>query len=713
MKPLKIYLGDLTYDTVTISAESLPLNIGYVATYCKKQFGDNVEISLFKYIKDLERAIRESPPDILGLSNYVWGKNVSYEMLDMMSEIDPHVLNVWGGPNFPLDFPSQEKFMKKYPKVDIYVPIDGEVGFANIVEQALKANSKKEIKQKVLSKPIDGCVSRGTDGKLQYTIPVIRIKKLDEIPSPYTTGILDKFFDGKLTPMMQTNRGCPFHCTFCADGKDEVNQVNSFSTERVKEELDYIVKYKHENTRNLIFSDLNFGMYPRDQETAKYLYDMQLKHNYPDFLYLSTGKNQKEKVIKAIELLKDTMPLWMSVQSLDKDVLKSVRRDNISVDHMLALYPAIKKAGLQTRAEVILGLPGETHEKHMTTLRELIRTGMDEIQVHTCMMLDGSEMGTPNERKKWKLNTKFRLLQRDFVELSSGKKVMEMEEVVVGSEHMTFDEYVDLRVLAFVIYVTNRGTVYDPITTFLKQQNLDVFDYFCKIKDDIYSAPKSIQNVFKRFRDTTIGELWDSPEEIVANYQKDSEYQKLLNGKAGVNVMYHFLSEVISQYMDEWAKYILNIAYDFLKNSNLSNQSWEKQFNDISNFCKGTAHNTLGKDRMVTNPEFEFNYNIVEWLKSMEELPMDNFILPKPVKISFQLSDKQFKSVQKTLDMYGETIVGKSKALRMISSTNLWRHPVMGKSMQSSGRELTGSSDRTVMEIWDDQSSMRLNRNQK
>jgi len=343
-------------------------------------------------------------------------------------------------------------------------------------------------------------------------------------------------------------------------------------------------------------------------------------------------------------------------------------------------------------------------------LRELIRTGMDEIQVHTCMMLDGSEMGTPNERKKWKLNTKFRLLQRDFVELSSGKKVMEMEEVVVSSEHMTFDEYVDLRVLAFVIYVTNRGIVYDPITTFLKQQNLDVFDYFCKIKDEIYSAPKSIQNVFKRFKDTTIGELWDSPEEIVANYQKDSEYQKLLNGEAGINVMYHFLSEVISQYMDEWAGYILNVAYDFLKNSNPSNQDWEKQFHDISNFCKGTAHNTLGKDRMVTNPEFEFNYNIIVWLKSVDGSSLDHFLLPKPTKISFQLSDKQFKSVQKTLEMYGETIVGKSKALRMISSTNLWRHPVIEKSMESLERKLGRSLDRTVMEIWDDHSSMRLNR---
>ena len=691
--PLKIYLGDLTYDTVTISAESLPLNIGYVAAYCKKQFGTNVEISLFKYIKDLEKAIRESPPDILGLSNYVWGKNVSYEMISMMSEIDPHVLNVWGGPNFPIDFPSQEKFMKKYPKVDIYVPVDGEVGFSNIIEQALKADSKKEIKQKVLSKPIDGCVSRETDGKLQYTIPVIRIKKLDEIPSPYTTGILDKFFDGKLSPMMQTNRGCPFHCTFCADGKDEVNQVNYFSTERVKEELDYIVKHKHGDTRNMIFSDLNFGMYPRDQEIAKYISDLQLKHGYPDFIYISTGKNQKEKVINAIKTLKDSMPLWMSVQSLDKGVLKNIRRDNISTDHMLALYPAIKDANLQTRAEVILGLPGETHENHMTTLRELIRARMDEIQVHTCMLLDGSEMGTPNERKKWKLNTKFRILQRDFVELSNGKKVMEIEEVVVSSEHMTFDEYVDLRILAFVIYITNRGTVYDPITKFLREQNLDVFDYFCKIKDDIDSAPKSIQNIFKRFKDATINELWDTPEEIIANYQKDSEYKKLLNGDAGINVMYHFLAETTSQCMDDWAAYILNTAYDFLKKSIQNNQVWEQKFNDVSNYCKGTAHNTLGKDRMVTNPEFDFNYNIIEWLKNKNELQMDNFLLSEPIKISFQLNDEQFKSVQKTLEMYGETIVGKSKALRMISSTNLWRRPVIKKSMTSSVHKTAGSTD--------------------
>ena len=35
------------------------------------------------------------------------------------------------------------------------------------------------------------------------------------IPSPYLSGRLDQFLDGKLMPVIQTNRGCPFSCTFC------------------------------------------------------------------------------------------------------------------------------------------------------------------------------------------------------------------------------------------------------------------------------------------------------------------------------------------------------------------------------------------------------------------------------------------------------------------------------------------------------------------
>ena len=76
----------MTYDTIAISTEAMPLNIGYIASYCIKKFGSDVEISLFKYISELEKALEENPPDILGMSNYCWSQNVSLEMFKFVKK---------------------------------------------------------------------------------------------------------------------------------------------------------------------------------------------------------------------------------------------------------------------------------------------------------------------------------------------------------------------------------------------------------------------------------------------------------------------------------------------------------------------------------------------------------------------------------------------------------------------------------------------------
>ena len=83
MNKLKIYLGDLTYDTISISTEAIPLSIGYIAAYCNKIHHSKVEITLFKYIEEIEKAIIHSPPDILGLSNYTWNYNIGLEMFKL------------------------------------------------------------------------------------------------------------------------------------------------------------------------------------------------------------------------------------------------------------------------------------------------------------------------------------------------------------------------------------------------------------------------------------------------------------------------------------------------------------------------------------------------------------------------------------------------------------------------------------------------------
>ena len=676
MQPLKIYLGDLTYDTTSLSTDAFPLNVGYIASYCLKEFGTDVEISLFKYITELDKAVHESPPDILALSNYCWNQRVGQEFFSMVKKINPNTLCVWGGPNFPIDIPSQEKFMSEFPEVDVYVSIEGEIGFRNIVEIALQSKSKHELKDKVLSQPIDGCISRDKTGKLQYSIPVGRKNNLDEIPSPYKTGLMDKFFDGRLTPMIQTNRGCPFSCTFCTDGQDTVRKINNFSLERIAGELEYIGTKVAKNIHGLIISDLNFGMYTRDSQVCDSIVDTQKKYDYPHYVSASTGKNSQEKIITAIESLKGSLQLMMAVQSMDNEVLTNIRRDNISVDRMMELAPAIKKSGLNTKSEVILGLPGETYQSHVNTIRDLVRAQMDEILIFTCMMLPGSEMATPESRKKWKLNTKFRILPRDFAQLSNGKKVLEVEEVVIGSTTLSFEEYVELRLLSFIVFTTNREIVYTPLLKFLRENNIDVFELFFRMLKKIKTASMEIGKMVTGFTQSVRDELWDSPEEIQAHFQNENEYKKLLTGEAGINVLNNFRA-VCTLNMDDWTEYVLSIANDFIREKKSSDETFSSQFYEIANFCRGLSHNPLGKDRLSTNLKFEFHYDIQSWLRDTTNIKLDQFMLQSPNMMDFIFTDEQYKIVQDTLDTYGKSISSVALALARISSHMLWRTPIL------------------------------------
>ncbi len=63
------------------------------------------------------------------------------------------------------------------------------------------------------------------------TGPSQRIMDLSEVPSPYTMGLFDylpDMYPGKIwNAVIETNRGCPFMCTFCDWGGTTFSKVKS------------------------------------------------------------------------------------------------------------------------------------------------------------------------------------------------------------------------------------------------------------------------------------------------------------------------------------------------------------------------------------------------------------------------------------------------------------------------------------------------------
>ena len=559
--------------------------------------------------------------------------------------------------------------------MDIYVPLEGEVGFSNIIEFALTVKQKNDIKNYVIEQSIDGCVVRDKNNTLHLDGPGFRTKALDDIPSPYLTGLFDKFFDGRLSPLMQTNRGCPFQCTFCTDGVDEKQNVNQFSMERVISEINYIGKNIPKETSMLMIADLNFGMMPRDKSICEAIAEIQKNYNYPKYIECSTGKNSKDKIIDALKILNGALRMNLSVQSTEESVMVNVKRANISTEQMLALVPTLKECNLPTVTEIIIGLPGDTYDSNIKTIKDMMSLDVDEYLIYTCMLLHGSELNTPKEREKWGFKTKFRILPREFATLQSGKKVLEIEEVVISSNTLSFEDYLKIRLLAFSIFVTSQSA-FKPITKFLRQNNVPVFDLFNRSLD-FKALPKNIKKLFEEFKQATIDELWDSPEEIHKNFQNEDEYNKLLNDQLGFNVIYFYRALVNTKYLDEWTEFIISLTKKLLLENNIHDKSILEQFDDIANYCRGSTYNFLELNSNLVNPEFILKYDVQKWNDSASGNMIEKFQFMETRKIMFNYTEEESKLFIDNLNLYGTSTGGMSQIVRHIPQNFFWRHPLI------------------------------------
>ena len=155
IKKVRIFLCDLTYDTIILVSDTIPINIGFVGSYLKKRFGEKVEIDLFKYPNDVIKEIKKSPPDIIALSNYSWNSNLSEFVASIAKEINPNVVTIQGGTNFPHESFLQKEFLINKPATDIYCLLEGERSCSNVVKKVIDSNFDKK---KIFEEPIDGCV---------------------------------------------------------------------------------------------------------------------------------------------------------------------------------------------------------------------------------------------------------------------------------------------------------------------------------------------------------------------------------------------------------------------------------------------------------------------------------------------------------------------------------------------------------------------------
>lgn len=654
-KKVKIYLCDLVHSYLGTGTNMFPLNIGYVGAFAKNSFPKDIDIKLFKYPENFIKQFKKEPPHIVGFSNYTWNADLNNRISKWIKSISPKTIIVFGGPNINYSPRGYKRFFTTHDSTDFYVPYQGETPFVNLLKEIfIEDLDLPSLK----SKPIDGVLSYNKNSKLVIQGKAVpRITNLDTVPSPYLTGLLDKFFDTNLIPIMETNRGCPYTCTYCCQGFSSHNQLEAFNIERVKDELKYIA-LRVKSTNILLFADANFGILPRDIEIAKYAVKLREKTNYPHKISVNWAKNQP-KIFKISKMFKNTL-LIISLQSLNKTVLKNIKRYNIKMSIFKDVINKVNKEGNISGTELILGLPGETKKSHFQTLKKLFDWNVSYILCYNALILDGSELSLMKESGKFKCKTKFRLIDNSFGKYDNIIS-FEAEEGIRSSATMQEDEILYFRPIHWLIHFLWNYRFYYDLLKYLQFLKVNPSDFIVQLIDKIDSAPKKIKEIFYEFKEKARKEWFDSPGTLRRYYSQPERFEWLSKGNYGkMNNLYTF--KILLEAREEFEDYLYQTAINcssVCKSKKLIIKEVLKYLSTaIIDFNQNWYE--ISKEKSVP-----CKYNILEWKKSKYQKNLEEFSVPKKGKFLFYLPKKQKQSLETVLKQYKHS--NKNVSLRKMS----------------------------------------------
>jgi radical SAM superfamily enzyme YgiQ (UPF0313 family) len=678
-RPVRVYLADLRHNWAgIISTDCMPLSVGYMKAVMDRDLpSDEVTSQIFSYPADLVEAIDENAPEIVMVSNYMWNEALGRQALRRAKRLNPNAITVMGGPNIPVEAERQIEFVQDRPEIDIYVLGEGDFLAAQIVRAYLENNRHRE---RTLEAHIPSCVRRSPAGLIRTEqAPRTGPEDINNIPSPWLTGVMDPCFDGKLAPLLETNRGCPFSCSFCVQGTNYYTKITNFTLDRIKAEIEYIghmIYTKSPSVGTLRLADANYGMYPRDTDISGYIGDAQLKYGWPTFLDATTGKNRAENIIRSMEKVHGGMVLYQAVQSLDENVLKNVRRSNIKLSAYSQLSVFIRGRGMRTSTDLILGLPGESLKTHLNTLMQMIDAGTDSAHCFQAMMLKGSDMESLETRRQFDLRAKYRLGPKNFG-VYGGETVLDIEEIVVETESMPFSDYLEARRNHVTFSMFWNDSWYNDVTALLKHWNITNSEWLAAILEGLKADEGEAGDLLRRFEAETRGELFDTKEELIAYYSDPETFEKLQRGEVGDNLMYRYRALAAFFHWPAMCRLAMNVTLRLIQRKNPDAADLGPLWKDFARFVEVRhAHGGSIKE-LVREQELSLEYDIPAWLADGGPFDIAPYRLNDTSRLIFRLPADRERELRNAFDVWTEKVIGLSKLITRI------RHPVQVRSFES------------------------------
>jgi radical SAM superfamily enzyme YgiQ (UPF0313 family) len=652
-----VYLADPIHTYVGSQNSSfIPLSALNISAYIGEKFGPEVEVRVFKFPEKMMAAIDDRAPNIVGVSNYIWNYHLGRAILAASKTANPDVVTVMGGPNATLT-EAKMSVMLADGLIDYYVPDNaagGEITFAGLVQARLSGDGPIHE-----SRDASGIWYFDQASQKARHIPSLPgTKTMDWLPSPFQSGLVDEFFEDGLSAMIETNRGCPFHCTFCVWGAQDTNsKVTQFSVDRVKQDLDYCSANVKQEL--LMINDANFGLFKkRDLEIARHIRKLNQEKQWPVSIVVNWGQVRSESSIAVADELKGITMLRQSSQSIDENVLEAIKRENVPDSQWRWVAEECRRDGIESFAELIVMLPGETFNSYINGLRYFFNLGIDCINSNQCQLLEGAEMNTEDHRSKYGVRTGWRLLENAYGKYGD-YDCIEAEEVVIETNTFSFEENLKCRKLNWLIQMSWTLRRHNLILRMIMEQGVNPVDFLLYAIEHIDQAPTELIELFNEFEADSRNELFSSYQDLLQHYVTVEGIESLKSG--GFKKLNTYYAGKALTINEKFIEFYCKMATEMVPQEGTPSAQFGKMLAECAKFCEAR---TLSA-RSITEIEggsasekmLSLCYDLPSWEVDPEGRPLEEFYVDIDNNYRIYTRPDQYEAIRN----YLTTLPRKSK----------------------------------------------------
>jgi len=592
MKKIKIQLVQL--NRAYGNQYYIPYSIGSIVAYAQKfkRIIKNFEFKSFIYKRDSVKIIVKQigKIDILGLSCYMWNWEICLLIAKEVKKHNPNCIIIIGGPNVPKN---TNTLFTKYPFLDIACHGEGEITFYNILLEYMKEKNYKDIDNiSWLNK---------TNNQIIKTNQSYKNSNLEDLPSPYTSGVFNNIIKNKKIQWMalwETNRGCPYSCKFCYWGKINYKKLRKFPLLRIRKEIEWFSN----NEISIVFGcDSNFGIMKRDLDIASYLANSKQKTGFPKTFRVCFAKNSGDTVFEIERILhksKMSKGVSLSMQSLDSKVLENIGRKNIEIKNFNKIQSSYAREDMVTYSELIIGLPGETYNSFTKGISLLLNNGQHSgMNIYNCSIIPNSEMSEQSYQNKYGIKT----INIPIFQAHSDKQdeVMEYESIIISTDTLSITDWKKTYQFSWAIQCFHFLGMLQPISIFMNKMFNMSYEIFYKEFIEYGNQHKEtclykeIKILNRILNDVLKGKSFDQylPEFLDINWPP--EEATFLRLSSDINLFYNQVNDFMEKLI---IKYNIIIPH--------------KMYENLITYQKAT----LVKCDYKENSRIELDYNIHEYI---------------------------------------------------------------------------------------------------